>query len=69
MSVDGSVPTTSASIGSPFSVKRTETLRGALDDVVVGDDRAVGGDDQARAGALALGRGGGDVDDAGGDAA
>ena len=26
-SVDGSVPTTSASIGSPFSVKRTETLR------------------------------------------
>ena len=69
MSVDGSVPTTSASIGSPFSVKRTETLRGALDDVVVGHDRAVGGVDPARAGALALGGGGGDVDDAGGDAA
>jgi hypothetical protein len=52
MSVDGSVPTIRGH------------LVGALDHVVVGDDRAVRADDEARAGALA----GGDEDDAGRDA-
>ena len=67
MSVDGSVPTTLAAIGSPFSVKRTETLRAPSTTWSLVTIVAVGADDEARAGGLALGGAGGDVDDAGGD--
>jgi hypothetical protein len=50
MSVDGSLPTSLASIGfEPSPPKRTRECVGVLDDVVVGDDVAAVVDDEARA--------------------
>ena len=62
-----SVPTTLAGVGLPVADVGHGDARGAVDDVVVGEDVTGGVEDHAGAGRLATGEAepGGDVDDAG----